>query len=96
MFNKLSGGYGNETVLNDVSFEVHKGELFGIIGPNGSGKTTLLKMISGVLPYTKGSIYVKGEPLKQYSSKQLAKVIAVLSQHTSESFSYTCKRDGFT
>ena len=39
----LSGGYGNEPVINDVSFQVHKGELFGIIGPNGSGKTTLLK-----------------------------------------------------
>ena len=39
----ISGGYGNEPVINDVSFQVHKGELFGIIGPNGSGKTTLLK-----------------------------------------------------
>ena len=87
----LSGGYGNEPVINDVSFQVHKGELFGIIGPNGSGKTTLLKMMSGVQSFTKGSIYVKGEPLKQYSSKQLAKVIAVLSQHSSESFSYSVK-----
>ena len=55
----LSGGYGNEPVINDVSFQVHKGELFGIIGPNGSGKTTLLKMMSGVQSFTKGSIYVK-------------------------------------
>jgi iron complex transport system ATP-binding protein len=88
---QLSGGYGSEAIIKDVSFRVHKGELFGIIGPNGSGKTTLLKMMSGVQPFTTGDIYVKGEPLKQYSTKQLAKVIAVLSQHSSESFSYSVK-----
>jgi iron complex transport system ATP-binding protein len=88
---QLSGGYGNEPVLTDVSFQVHKGELFGIIGPNGSGKTTLLKMMSGVQPFREGNIHVKGESIKKYSAKQLAKVIAVLSQHSSESFSYSVK-----
>ena len=88
---KLYGGYGNESVLSDVSFEIHKGELFGVLGPNGSGKTTLLKMISGVLPFKQGSILLKGKPLETYTAKQLAKVIAVLSQHTSEAFSYTVK-----
>lgn len=88
---QLYGGYGNEAVLTDVSFQIHRGELFGILGPNGSGKTTLLKMISGVLPYKKGNIMLKGHPLKTYSSKQIAKVIAVLSQHSSEAFSYSVK-----
>ncbi|WP_428910541.1 adenosylcobinamide amidohydrolase [Niallia sp. Krafla_26] len=87
----LYGGYRKEDVLSDISIQVHKGELFGIIGPNGSGKTTLLKMISGVQLFKEGNILIKGESLKKYSSKQLAKVIAVLSQHSSESFSYSVK-----
>ena len=87
----LFGGYGNETVLSDISLNIHKGELFGILGPNGSGKTTLLKIISGVLPFKRGSVSLKGHSLQTYSPKQLAKVIAVLSQHTSEAFSYTVK-----
>lgn len=88
---EVFGGYGNEHVLKDISFSVNKGELFGVLGPNGSGKTTLLKMISGVLPFKEGDILLKGQPLESYSTKQLAKVIAVLSQHTSEAFSYTVK-----
>ena len=87
----LSGGYERKKVLDNVSFEVQKGELFGILGPNGSGKTTLLSMLSGVLDYQAGSIQIKGRDLKEYSAKELAKVIAVLPQHSSLAFSYTVK-----
>ncbi|MDQ6597394.1 ATP-binding cassette domain-containing protein [Bacillus salipaludis] len=87
----VSGGYASETVLQDVSFEVEKGELYGILGPNGSGKTTLLKMLSGILPVQQGDILINGKRLMEYGSKQLAQMIAVLSQHSSESFSYTVK-----
>jgi lipopolysaccharide transport system ATP-binding protein len=47
--------------LHDVSFEIKKGEVVGIIGENGSGKSTLLKMITGVLTQTSGSIETKGK-----------------------------------
>jgi len=87
----LTGGYDNKAVLDSVSFDVHKGELFGILGPNGSGKTTLLSMLSGVLDYKGGSIRIRGRDLKDYSSKKLAQVIAVLPQHSSLAFSYTVK-----
>ncbi|WP_251551832.1 adenosylcobinamide amidohydrolase [Neobacillus muris] len=87
----VSGGYSGENVVKDVSFAVEKGELFGILGPNGSGKTTLLKMISGVLPIQSGEILIGGKKLQDYSQKQLAQKVAVLSQHSAESFSYTVK-----
>ena len=46
--------------LRDVSFEVHRGEAFGIIGPNGSGKTTILKLLARITHPTRGSIHVTG------------------------------------
>lgn len=46
--------------LNDVSFQVRKGEIFGILGDNGSGKSTLLKAVSGILTPTTGTITVTG------------------------------------
>ncbi|WP_042356017.1 heme ABC transporter ATP-binding protein [Bacillus rubiinfantis] len=87
----LSGGYSGEAVIKNLSFQVKKGELFGILGPNGSGKTTLLKMLSGILPVQAGEITINGVPIQSYSPKMLAQKVAVLSQHSSESFSYTVK-----
>jgi len=47
--------------LNDISFEIKKGETVGIIGPNGSGKSTILKLIAGVMSPNGGKITVKGK-----------------------------------
>lgn len=49
-----------QKVLDGVSFDIHKGDFFGIVGRNGSGKSTLLKLIAGVYTPTKGSIQVNG------------------------------------
>ncbi|MBM6691916.1 ABC transporter ATP-binding protein [Bifidobacterium pullorum subsp. saeculare] len=54
-------GYKNQQVLRDISFEVRKGDFFGIVGRNGSGKSTLLKLISGIYVPDKGSITVNGK-----------------------------------
>lgn len=52
--------FGNFTAVNDVSFRVEKGEIFGFLGPNGSGKTTVIKMLTGLLPLSAGSALVEG------------------------------------
>src|SRR5207248_11007115 len=52
--------FGNFTAVNDVSFRVGKGEIFGFLGPNGSGKTTVIKMLTGLLPLSGGSALVEG------------------------------------
>jgi ABC-2 type transport system ATP-binding protein len=52
--------FGNLTAVNDVSFTVQKGEIFGFLGPNGSGKTTVIKMLTGLLPLSAGDASVQG------------------------------------
>jgi len=52
--------YNEFWALSDISLEVKRGEVFGIVGYNGSGKSTLLKVISGVMKPTKGSVSVSG------------------------------------
>ena len=51
----------NRLVLNQISFHVNRGEIFGILGPNGSGKTTLFNLILGILPIDSGKITINGE-----------------------------------
>ncbi|WP_054951262.1 ABC transporter ATP-binding protein [Numidum massiliense] len=87
----LTSGYGEKTVLHDVSFTVEKGEVFGIVGPNGSGKTTLLKVVGGLLPVQCGAIYLHGRPLTSYKSKELARLMAALPQTVEPSFAYTVR-----
>ncbi len=58
--------YGNERVLEDVSFSVSAGDYVGIVGPNGSGKTTLLKIILGLLPPTEGEVRLFGQLIKEF------------------------------
>ncbi len=52
--------YSNFQALDDVSFDISKGKVFGIIGSNGAGKSTLLRVLSGVLPPTAGTVTVRG------------------------------------
>jgi ABC-2 type transport system ATP-binding protein len=52
--------FGAFTAVDDVSFKVQRGEIFGFLGPNGSGKTTIIKMLTGLLPLTGGHATVMG------------------------------------
>ena len=52
--------YGDFTAVNDISFEVYEGEIFGLLGPNGAGKTTTLEIIETLRDKTSGEISVDG------------------------------------
>ena len=60
-FARRKKGYEIQHVLDDVSFEIRKGEFFGIVGRNGSGKSTLLKLLAGIYTPTKGNIQINGK-----------------------------------
>ena len=56
----LTKRYGDLTAVDDISFSIHEGEVFGILGPNGAGKTTTLEVIEGLLSPTSGRTLVMG------------------------------------
>jgi iron complex transport system ATP-binding protein len=76
----FSCGYPGKFMLEDVSFEITKGDFVGIIGPNGSGKTTLFKGISGELPLLRGSSKLNGKNVQKMSLKEKATNLAVVTQ----------------
>lgn len=59
----VSHSYGQTTALSEVDLEVHRGSLFGLLGPNGSGKTTLFRLFATLLPLQAGSIKICGSDL---------------------------------
>ena len=59
--------YGKVVAVEEVSFDVPVGRIFGLLGPNGAGKTTSIRMISGLLKPERGSIKLHGEPLSAKS-----------------------------
>ncbi len=87
----VTGGYNDLEIVKNISISVMKGQFLGILGPNGSGKTTLLKIISGLLPASKGEIFLNERLLSSYSAKTRAREIAVLPQKTESAFSYRVK-----
>jgi len=52
--------YGEYTAVNDVSFSVNEGEIFGLLGPNGAGKSTLIRMMTTLIPITAGRALIEG------------------------------------
>lgn len=85
----LNGGYGDEMIVRDVSFQIHKGDFLGIIGPNGSGKSTLLKLISRALPVKGGRVLFEEEDIQHMSLKKLSQKIAFVPQDTMINFPFT-------
>jgi len=70
--------YKELTAVNRISFDVHAGEILGILGPNGSGKTTTLKSILGIIEFDEGSIEVNGLPVISQRKEILKDMGAIL------------------
>ena len=68
------------TLVEDVSFSVDDGTILAIAGPNGAGKTTLLRLLSGTEAPTGGDVLISGRNLRQFSARERARMIAVVSQ----------------
>jgi ABC-type branched-subunit amino acid transport system ATPase component len=69
---KLTKSFGGVKALSDISFDLFKGEILGIIGPNGSGKTTLVNLITGFLKPDSGKIYFENKEITGFPPYKIA------------------------
>ena len=77
---------GLKTIVEDISFDMHEGEIIGLLGPNGSGKTTIMRMLVGLTKTTKGEVYCFEKPLGLGKVKMLKEVGAMIE--TPEFYNY--------
>ncbi|MBP5650834.1 MAG: ATP-binding cassette domain-containing protein, partial [Bacteroidales bacterium] len=76
---RVSKVFGTQYALDDVSFEIKKGEIVGFLGPNGAGKSTMMKIITSFIPPTKGDVEVCGLDIWN-DSLELRKKVGYLSE----------------
>jgi ABC-2 type transport system ATP-binding protein len=69
---------GRTTIIDDLTFDVPQGEIFGFLGPNGAGKTTTIRMIVGLMSITKGQILIKGKNIKTEFEQAIRHVGAIV------------------
>jgi ABC-2 type transport system ATP-binding protein len=72
--------FGDRVAVENVSFEVRGGEVFGLLGPNGAGKTTTLRMLGGLIPPTSGTVSVFGQPFTRANGAALRTRIGFLTE----------------
>ena len=65
-FQNISLSYGNRLILDNISFKIHKGQIFGMLGPNGVGKSTIFNLITGLITPNSGKIIINGEEVNDY------------------------------
>lgn len=83
---------GTQAVLQNINFSQHPGDFIGIIGPNGAGKSSLLRLVQRELTADSGDILLRQRPLSLYSSRELAKTLAVVNQTTPPLFALTVEQ----
>ena len=85
----LTCGYGDRPVLEEVSFDLHRGEMLGVIGPNGSGKSTLIRALTRILTLESGRVDLYGQDLTAMPLKHLARSVAVIPQQAEVPFAFS-------
>lgn len=78
--NNISKYFGSQKALDDVSFDISRGEIVGFLGPNGAGKSTLMKILTGYLSSDEGKAEISGLDLNQHTS-QIQKLTGYLPEH---------------
>jgi len=68
----LTRAFGGLQAVNNVSFDIYPGEIYGLIGPNGAGKTTVINVLSGLLTPTRGSVEFKGQTIERLPAHRIA------------------------
>ena len=76
---KLTKSFGSKTVVDEVSFSIKRGEIFGFLGPNGSGKSTVIRMLCGLINPTKGQGFINGINVTE-NAELIRKSIGYMSQ----------------
>src|SRR6186713_1528517 len=76
---RLTRKFGDLTAVNDVSFTVNRGAIYGLLGPNGSGKSTIIRMLCGVLEPTAGTATVLGFDIRT-DAEAIKRRIGYMSQ----------------
>ena len=71
---QISKRFGNKTALNQIQFNVDKGEIFGFLGPSGAGKTTLINILTGQLKADEGTTQLLGKDTKDLTPEDLARI----------------------
>lgn len=77
---QLTLGYGKYTVAENLTVEIPDGHFTAIIGPNGCGKSTLLRTLSRLMTPAHGHVWLDGEHIQHYASKEVARRIGLLAQ----------------
>ena len=65
-FEDISLSYGNRLILENISFKINEGQIFGMLGPNGVGKSTIFNLITGLINPGSGKIKIAGENVTKY------------------------------
>jgi ABC-2 type transport system ATP-binding protein len=78
----LTRSYGKLVAVNNISFDIKKGQIFGFLGPNGAGKTTTIRVITTLTKPTSGSVQINGFDVVKDTDK-VKKIIGVVQQHLS-------------
>ncbi|WCK52547.1 ABC transporter ATP-binding protein [Aneurinibacillus sp. Ricciae_BoGa-3] len=74
----LTKRIGNKTIIDNLSFEIPKGEVFGFLGPNGAGKTTTIRMMVGLMSITEGDVLIGGHSITTNFERAIVKVGAIV------------------
>ena len=75
----LTKEFGTVTAVQDISFDIDEGEIYGFLGPNGAGKTTTIRMLSTLISPTSGNIIIDGKDPKT-DSEHIRSIIGLLTE----------------